>query len=154
MLWFNWNICMYPEHLVYHFYLHFRLAKEKSSLLQIWQNHLWPFLIYPMLLISASPSNWNVIYRRTMQLCNYNGPTKIAVSNGRVEVIINFKRLFCRNWILTHHILAGRVRDGRVFRLVHLQFYEAHCPTEHEPEMRRAPLDKIILVSKSNWKEK
>lgn len=43
---------------------------------------------------------------------------------------------------------AGRVKAGRVFRLVFKDFYERVLPREHEPEMRRAPLDKIILDAK------
>ena len=39
-------------------------------------------------------------------------------------------------------------REGRVFRLIFRSFYERHCPNEHDPEIRRAPLDKIVLDTK------
>ena len=43
---------------------------------------------------------------------------------------------------------AGRVKSGRVYRLVYKDFYERVLFNEHEPEIRRAPLDKIILDTK------
>lgn len=43
---------------------------------------------------------------------------------------------------------AGRVRSGRVYRLVFKDFYERVLLNEHDPEMRRAPLDKLILDTK------
>ncbi len=32
--------------------------------------------------------------------------------------------------------------EGRVFRLVSKEFYELFIPDQHEPEMKRAPLEK------------
>lgn len=43
---------------------------------------------------------------------------------------------------------SGRVKEGRVFRLVFRDFYENVLPDEHLPEMQRAPLDKVILDTK------
>lgn len=43
---------------------------------------------------------------------------------------------------------AGRVQKGRVFRLVPKNFYEFEMPRQHDPEMKRAPLDKVILDTK------
>jgi ATP-dependent RNA helicase TDRD9 len=37
---------------------------------------------------------------------------------------------------------------GRVYRLVYKHFYEHILKDEHDPEMRRAPLDKVILDTK------
>ncbi len=39
-------------------------------------------------------------------------------------------------------------RNGRAFRLVPEEFYERCMPTQHAPEMTRAPLDKVILDTK------
>lgn len=43
---------------------------------------------------------------------------------------------------------AGRVKSGRVYRLVFQDFYDNVIPDEHEPDMRCAPLDKVILDTK------
>ncbi|XP_043265220.1 probable ATP-dependent RNA helicase spindle-E isoform X2 [Colletes gigas] len=43
---------------------------------------------------------------------------------------------------------AGRVMDGRVYRLVPQSFYESVLPREVSPEMLRAPLSNLILQSK------
>ena len=43
---------------------------------------------------------------------------------------------------------AGRVKAGRVYRLVFKDFYFNVLPDEHEPDMRCAPLDKVILDAK------
>ena len=45
-------------------------------------------------------------------------------------------------------IIFSHFREGRVFRLIFKSFYERHCPNEHDPEIRRAPLDKIVLDTK------
>ncbi|KAL7306698.1 hypothetical protein TKK_0001370 [Trichogramma kaykai] len=42
---------------------------------------------------------------------------------------------------------AGRVMDGRVYRLVPKEFFDALNP-ESEPEIRRAPLENLVLKSK------
>jgi HrpA-like RNA helicase len=39
-------------------------------------------------------------------------------------------------------------RDGRCFRLITENCYDAIIPDSHEPEMLRAPLDKVILDTK------
>uniref|UniRef100_A0A1B6GC48 Probable ATP-dependent RNA helicase spindle-E n=1 Tax=Cuerna arida TaxID=1464854 RepID=A0A1B6GC48_9HEMI len=43
---------------------------------------------------------------------------------------------------------AGRVQDGRVYRLVDKDFYLFSMPKESVPEMQRCPLDIIVLKSK------
>ncbi len=43
---------------------------------------------------------------------------------------------------------AGRVQSGRTFRLVDKTFFDNYIPDQHEPEMKRAPLDKVILDTK------
>lgn len=42
---------------------------------------------------------------------------------------------------------AGRVRDGRVYRLVTDKFYE-NFSEECEPEIKRCPLERLVLLSK------
>ncbi|CAG9565445.1 unnamed protein product [Danaus chrysippus] len=42
---------------------------------------------------------------------------------------------------------AGRVRDGRVYRLVHEKFYD-NLPQECKPEIIRCPLERLVLLSK------
>ena len=42
---------------------------------------------------------------------------------------------------------AGRVQEGRVYRLVSSNFYES-LTEEHEPELKRAPLTKVVLDTK------
>ncbi|XP_043272288.1 probable ATP-dependent RNA helicase spindle-E [Venturia canescens] len=43
---------------------------------------------------------------------------------------------------------AGRLMDGRVYRLVPLRFYEEVLPEEGQPEMLRAPLENVVLNAK------
>ena len=44
---------------------------------------------------------------------------------------------------------SGRVREGRVYRLITWDFYcNGGIPEEHPPEMVRAPLEKVILDTK------
>ncbi|KAH3857352.1 hypothetical protein DPMN_099959, partial [Dreissena polymorpha] len=43
---------------------------------------------------------------------------------------------------------AGRVSNGRVYRLVSKQFYNNHLEDYGLPEMQRCPLDKLILQTK------
>ncbi|KAL4238351.1 ATP-dependent RNA helicase tdrd9 [Mactra antiquata] len=43
---------------------------------------------------------------------------------------------------------AGRVSNGRVYRLVTRHFYENYLPEYGTPEMQRCPLDKLILQVK------
>jgi len=43
---------------------------------------------------------------------------------------------------------AGRVQDGRVYRLVPRDFYEFKMPKESRPEMQRCPLDILVLKCK------
>ncbi|XP_014218536.1 probable ATP-dependent RNA helicase spindle-E isoform X2 [Copidosoma floridanum] len=43
---------------------------------------------------------------------------------------------------------AGRVMDGRVYRLVSKKFYEEQLQAENEPEIARSPLDKLVLQTK------
>ncbi|GBP03915.1 Probable ATP-dependent RNA helicase spindle-E [Eumeta japonica] len=42
---------------------------------------------------------------------------------------------------------AGRVREGRVYRLVTTSFYET-LPQEADPEICRSPLERLVLLSK------
>ncbi|XP_017772489.1 PREDICTED: probable ATP-dependent RNA helicase spindle-E [Nicrophorus vespilloides] len=44
---------------------------------------------------------------------------------------------------------VGRVRDGRVYRLVPRKFFEQYMSTDIYPEMLRAPLDKVVLCAKT-----
>ncbi|XP_055384477.1 probable ATP-dependent RNA helicase spindle-E [Condylostylus longicornis] len=43
---------------------------------------------------------------------------------------------------------AGRVMNGRVFRLVTKDFYNLHMPEQSSPEMTRCPLENIVLKAK------
>ena len=43
---------------------------------------------------------------------------------------------------------AGRVREGRVYRLICREYYDTYLVDHHEPEMKRAPLTKVILKTK------
>ena len=43
---------------------------------------------------------------------------------------------------------AGRVRKGRVYRLICREYYDTYLVDHHEPEMKRAPLNKVILKTK------
>ncbi|KOB65008.1 putative ATP-dependent RNA helicase, partial [Operophtera brumata] len=42
---------------------------------------------------------------------------------------------------------AGRVRDGRVYRLVNDKFYNS-LPDEGTPEIKRCPLERLVLLAK------
>lgn len=43
---------------------------------------------------------------------------------------------------------VGRVCDGRVYRLVHIDFYDRCLKSVIDPEILRAPLDKLVLTCK------
>ncbi|XP_023227156.1 ATP-dependent RNA helicase TDRD9-like [Centruroides sculpturatus] len=43
---------------------------------------------------------------------------------------------------------AGRVSDGRCYRMVPYDFYENHLPEYGIPEMNRSPLEQLVLMSK------
>ena len=43
---------------------------------------------------------------------------------------------------------AGRVSDGRVYRMVTRKFYEENIPEFGIPEMQRCPLDQLVLHAK------
>ncbi|CAB4064146.1 TDRD9 [Lepeophtheirus salmonis] len=43
---------------------------------------------------------------------------------------------------------SGRVAEGRVYRLISREFYDNYLVQYHDPEILRAPLDKVILSTK------